>query len=258
MQHPDFPRELAPWTERILLGGFEPFSTVDWPGKLAATIFLRGCPWRCVYCHNPHLQKRSRDPLLGWPPIAAELAARQGWLDGVVFSGGEPTADSTLPEAIAAVKALGFQVGLHTGGAYPERLAAVLPLLDWVGFDLKTDYAGYAALTGAPGSGARATRSARQIVASGVAHEFRLTWHHQVLSEEAAALAAHFAKELGARRFVLQQYRTEGVAAGDTLDPHSPIPVTLFEQVSALFEDFEVRGEICGLAGEIIFPANQG
>lgn len=235
------------WTERILLGGFEAFSTVDWPGKLVATVFLRGCPWRCPYCHNPHLQKRSREARLDWDEIAGQLDARRGWLDGVVFSGGEPTADNTLPEAIAAVKTMGFAVGLHTGGAYPERLARVLPQLDWVGFDLKTAYEDYDELTGAPGSATRATQSAHQIVASGVPHEFRLTWHHEVLSVEAARLAIHFAQHLGAQRFVLQQYRTEGVAPERALAPSSLIPAELVTEAASLFTDFEVRGEICGL-----------
>lgn len=242
-------RELRPWSQRILLGGFTPLTAVDWPGRQAATIFLSGCPWRCPYCHNPRLQRRQRDSLLAWETIMETLCARRQVIDGVVFSGGEPTADSTLPEAVAAVKALGFPIGLHTSGAYPERLTKVLPLLDWVGFDLKTDYASYDALTGARGSAARVTQSARQIVASGVAHEFRLTWHHEVLSEDAAVLAAHFAQHLGARRFVLQEYRVDGVADGTGLAPHAPIPARVVAQVRGLFADCEVRGEICGLVG---------
>lgn len=255
--HPEQATPTA-WTERIMLGGFESFSTVDWPGKLAATVFLRGCPWRCAYCHNPHLQKRSRDRQFVWETIAGELAKRRGWLDGVVFSGGEPTADATLPEAIAAVRELGFAVGLHTGGSYPERLAAVLPLLDWVGFDLKTDYEHYDALTGAPGSGSRVTQSARLLVANGVAHEFRLTWHPQVVGLDSALLAVHFAQSLGASRFVLQQYRTEGVAEDTALTPYAPIPLRLVEEARALFDHFEVRGEVCALAGEINSTPDQG
>jgi len=235
------------WTSRILLSGFEPSSTVNWPGRVAATIYLRGCPWRCAYCHNPHLQKRGCAPSLSWQRVTAQLEAQRAQLQGVVFSGGEPTAESTLPEAIASVRAMGLPVGLQTSGAYPERLAAVLPLLDWVGLDLKTDYAGYDQLTGAPGSAARVTQSARAIVASGVAHEFRLTWHHEVLSEEAALLAAHFARHLGAQRFVLQLFRQEGVENTELAPDSMPSPA-LVEQIRALFADFELRSEICGLA----------
>ncbi|GAB2897291.1 anaerobic ribonucleoside-triphosphate reductase activating protein [Uliginosibacterium flavum] len=237
----------VPWTERILLGSFTPASDHDWPGRRAATIYLLGCPWRCAYCHNPQLQKRGTAPALSWSRIAAKLTASRDTISGVVFSGGEPTTDRTLPEAIAAVKALGLPVGLHTSGAYPERLETLLPQLDWVGFDLKTDYESYDKLTGAPGSAARATQSARLIIASGVAHEFRLTWHHQVINEESALLAAHFAQHLGARRFVLQAFRSEGVA-NPTLAPESMPSAELVAQLRALFADFEVRGDICGLA----------
>lgn len=242
-QHPDE----APWTERILLGSFTPASDHDWPGRHVATVYLLGCPWRCAYCHNPQLQRRSTAPALSWSRIASRLEASREAIGGVVFSGGEPTADRTLAEAIAAVKAMGLPVGLHTSGAYPERLEKALPLLDWVGFDLKSDYAGYDALTATPGSAARATQSARLIVASGVAHEFRLTWHHELMTEESALLAAHFAQHLGAQRFVLQAYRADGVA-NPALAPISEPPAALVAQIRALFTDFEVRSEICGLA----------
>ncbi|PAS95736.1 MAG: anaerobic ribonucleoside-triphosphate reductase activating protein [Candidatus Dactylopiibacterium carminicum] len=239
---------IAPWQERLLVNGFTPLSSVDWPGMRAATVFLRGCPWRCTYCHNPQLQRRkSGDTLLGWPHIVTALRESHQMLDAVVFSGGEPTADACLGDALAEVHALGFKTGLHTGGAYPDRLTRLLPLLDWVGFDLKTDYVHYAELTGTPGSGARATQSARLIVASGVDHEFRLTWHHQLIAEESALLAAHFAHELGARRFVLQEYRREGVTNAQ-LPAHSPLPAQLVERIRLIYPDLIIRGEICGLA----------
>lgn len=237
----------VPWQTRILIGGFTPFSAVDWPGKRVATVFLQGCPWRCGYCHNPGLQTRSRAQGLGWGDVEALLRRDRPGLDGVVFSGGEPTVDRCLPDAIAAVRSLGLGVGLHTNGAYPDRLAEVLPLLDWLGFDLKTDYDTYDTLTGARGSGARVTESARLILASGIDHEFRMTWHHTMMSEEAARLAAHFAHHLGARRFVLQVFRPEGVLP-DAQPGESEVPTQLLAELAELFEDFELRREICGLA----------
>ena len=235
------------WRQRILIGGFAPATLHDWPGRQTATIFLRGCPWRCAYCHNPQLQRRGREPGLCWADIEARLNDPRTALEGVVFSGGEACVDRHLPDAIAAVAAMGFRVGLHTNGAYPDRLAAILPLLDWVGFDLKTDYDHYDALTGAPGSGARASESARLIVASGIEHEFRLTWHHSIMTEEAALLAGHFAHYLGARRFVLQQFRPEGVRP-DAQPGVSDVPMHLIAALAALFEDFALRRELCGLA----------
>lgn len=232
--------ERRPWVERIQVGGFVPFSTIDWPDRLAAVVFLRGCPWRCGYCHNAHLQTRTGPAPIAWETVIAQLERRRGWLDGVVFSGGEPTADRTLPDAIANVRALGFKVALHTGGAYPDRLEALLPQLDWVGFDLKTTFARYDALTGTPGSGGHAARSARLLAASSVPHEFRLTYHHQLIDADTALDAAHAAAQLGVQRFALQAYRPEG-CADTTLSRHAGLPEDLFAQIAPLFPHFSFR-----------------
>ena len=129
------------------------------PGKLAAVVFAQGCPWRCGYCHNPHLlPSRAWRPspnhaVTDWRDVLDWLQTRRGLLDAVVFSGGEPTAQAALVDAVREVAQLGFTVGLHTGGAYPRRLAALLPALGWVGFDLKATRDDYAALTGVTRSG---------------------------------------------------------------------------------------------------------
>ena len=189
-------------TTEPAIGGLTPFSSVDWPGQLAAVVFIAGCPWRCDYCHNPQLQPRQRT--LDWPAILHWLDSRRGLLDGVVFSGGEPLAQSALPAALQQVRDMGFATALHTGGMYPERLAAALPLLDWVGLDEKAPWAQIPAITGVPGSGAKVRESLALLLESGVAHEVRSTWHPglypladlQALGQELAAL--------GLRDWVLQ------------------------------------------------------
>jgi pyruvate formate lyase activating enzyme len=112
----------------LQIAGLVPLSTVDWPGRLTATVFCQGCPWSCTYCHNTAIL----DPAVpGAVPFAAleELCARRhGLLDGVVFSGGEATAQHALVPAARQVRAAGFAVGLHTGGAYPSRLRTLLGL----------------------------------------------------------------------------------------------------------------------------------
>lgn len=115
---------------RLKVGGITPFTATDYPGKLAAVMFVQGCPWRCGYCHNPHLQPRLVHSPMPWPPVLELLRRRIGLIDTVVFSGGEPTIDPALAHAIGAVRALGFEVGLHTADAYPKRLLETLPLLD--------------------------------------------------------------------------------------------------------------------------------
>lgn len=222
------------------IAGFEAFSTVDWPRRIAATVFVAGCPWRCAYCHNPGLQARTTGAESGWAPIRAALSERIGWLDGVVFSGGEPTLAHELGDWIDEVAGLGFGVGLHTAGIYPGRLDRLLPRLDWVGFDFKTEAAGYAALTGAPGSAQRVWRSAEAIIASGVDHEFRLTWHPQLVSDAAVLATVDAARRLGARRFVLQEYRASGVG-NPALGPAGTLPAALAAQADELHPALEVR-----------------
>lgn len=150
-----------------------PFTTIDFPGRLAAVVFCLGCPWRCTYCHNPHLLPRGAGAL-AWPAVLEWLATRRGLLEGVVFSGGEPLLQRGLPEALAAVRALGFATALHTAGAYPKRLSAVLPLLDWVGFDVKAPFGEYAPIVGCD-DGSSARDALEILLASGVAHDIRCT-----------------------------------------------------------------------------------
>lgn len=230
---------VRPWQQRIRIGGFEPFSTVDWPGMMAGVVFLMGCPWRCGYCQNPELQHRSDDPNMSWSHVEEMLLERRDWLDGVVFSGGEPTIDSALPNAIRTVRALGFRVALHTGGGYPERLLEVLPLLDWVGFDIKADAAHYDAITGAKGSAFRAMRSAKLLLDSGVPHEFRMTYHSALLSEEAVLRATDSLAALGATQFVLQEFRPTGVVK--PLPTHTGIAASLLGKLERRFAHVQLR-----------------
>ena len=228
----------------LRIGGVTPFTGIDYPGALAAVVFVQGCPWRCVYCHNPHLQPRDAAAPTDWNAFARWLERRAGLVDAVVFSGGEPTLDPALPSAAAAVRALGFRVGLHTAGLYPRRLAATLPSLDWVGFDVKAPLADDAAhdrVTGVEGS-ARAPRAAlAALLASGVDFECRTTAHPALLDDAAlVALGASLAAA-GVRRYALQVCRPVGAAAPLPLvSAHYPARATL-DAMESMFERFELR-----------------
>jgi len=236
---------IAARADALRVGGFVPFTLTDYPDALAAVVFCQGCPWHCGYCHNPHLIAPRGDDERELARIFDWLGTRRGLLDAVVFSGGEPTAQAGLAEAIAAVRVLGFKVGLHTGGANPRRLAAVLPQVDWVGLDVKAPQADYARVTGASDSGIPAFASLDLVLASGVAHEVRTTVHP--VSTPPAALQ-RLADELAARgvaRWVLQPFRATG-CANETLVSCVPraatiepaLLATLRTQVPAV----EVRG----------------
>lgn len=164
----------------LAISGLVRHSTCDWPGELVAVLFTQGCPWSCRYCHNPDLIP-ARTGTLPWSEVRAFLDSRRGLLDGVVISGGEPTLQAALPAVLAEIRSMGFRTGLHSAGPYPERLARVLPLLDWVGFDVKAPFADYPRITGVPGSGLRAQESLRLLQESGVAHALRTTVHPLLL-----------------------------------------------------------------------------
>jgi pyruvate formate lyase activating enzyme len=156
----------------LRVGGLTPLSASDFPDRLAAVVFCQGCAWRCRYCHNPHLLSKRGNGEIQWPQITSFLEKRRGLLDAVVFSGGEPTLQASLPAAMQEVKAMGYRVGLHTAGIVPKRLERVLPLVDWVSMDLKSSWEDHSRVTGVAGSAARASESRDLILASGVAYEF--------------------------------------------------------------------------------------
>jgi pyruvate formate lyase activating enzyme len=202
-------------TSTLAVGGLTPLTTIDFPGRLAAVVFCQGCPWRCRYCQNTHLLPPTGPAQIPWEEVLAFLERRRGLLDGVAFSGGEPTLQGALPQALAAVRSLGFETGLHTAGIYPERLAAVLPLLDWVGIDIKAPPAGYAALTGAgPRSGERAWRSLELVLASGIPCEVRTTVHPELLPPDQILALAQELADAGVTDYALQECLT-----GRCLDP---------------------------------------
>lgn len=201
----------------LRVGGYARFTSTDYPGELAAVVFVQGCPWRCGYCHNPHLQARSSEPVMRWQDLLTFLASRVGLLDAVVFSGGEPTLDPALAGAMRSVKALGYKIGLHTAGIYPERLKQVLPLVDWVGLDIKTSFDAYDELTGAPGSGETARTAARIVLESGVAYEFRTTVHPSLTTQRHLTELTQQIVAMGCTTYALQDFRPVGCLTQDLL-----------------------------------------
>lgn len=226
--------EIEAAAKRLHIGGLTPLTSIDFPGRLAAVLFCQGCPWRCSYCHNPELLDANAPAAIPWEQVLTFLNRRRGLLDGVVFSGGEPTLQAALPAALAQVRALGFEAALHTGGMYPQRLAALLPHLDWVGLDIKGPLQRHDAITGAPGSGLRSRESLGHLLASGVAYECRTTWHPGLFdADELVALADELAA-LGVTHWALQECRTAGAA------PFALTPVQT-QALAARFAHFTLR-----------------
>lgn len=198
--------------DELAIAGITPMSSCDWPGQLVATVFLQGCPWRCTYCHNSAILDPRTPGVVPWAGVRDLLSRRRGLLDGVVFSGGEPTRQGGVVDAAREVRDAGFGVGIHTGGAFPAALARVLPHVDWVGFDVKAPARLYDAIT-RRGGAAQAFASLRLVLAAGVDVQVRTTVDPTVLSSaDVAELTAALADE-GVRDHVLQVVRTDGTTS---------------------------------------------
>jgi len=194
----------------IKIGDVETFSIVDFPNKVSAVVFIQGCPWRCPFCYNTELQDAGKPNHISWLKFLAFLQKRKGILDAVVFSGGEPLlqADGLL-NAIADVKKLGFEVGLHTGGYYPEALQKVVDLLDWVGLDIKAplEDGAYKKATGGSGVAEKIRKSLQILVDAGIHFECRTTCDPRHLKIEDIYILAKQIKDAGAQEYYLQKYR---------------------------------------------------
>jgi pyruvate-formate lyase-activating enzyme len=206
-------------------GGITPFTATDFPGQLAAVIFVQGCPWRCGYCHNPHLQTRTAESPIAWADVMALLRRRTGLVDAIVFS------------------ALGFKIGLHSGGTHPARLKQVLPLVDWIGLDIKANFDDYDAITRVRNSGAPALASLHAVLESGVSHECRSTIHPSLHSEAQIEQLARRLAGMGIRHYALQVFRPTG-CADENLNSarQAGFPsAALIERITPLFESFTLR-----------------
>jgi pyruvate formate lyase activating enzyme len=228
-------------TDRVPVAGLTRLTTIDFPGRLAAVVYLQGCPWRCGYCHNSDLQPRGPATLV-WDEVLSWLGTRKGLVDGVVFSGGEPTLHAGLGDAIEAVRALGFDIGLHTAGIYPQRFERILPLLDWVGFDIKACYRHYDTITGVTGSADRAWQSAQLLLDSSVAHEFRTTLHPDQMDSAALGELVDELLHAGARHYAIQ-HCVISRCADEQLRYHndSRLSNATLNDLGSRFDRFEIR-----------------
>ena len=130
--------------------GIQKLTLLDYPGRVACTVFLDGCNFRCPYCHNAELLEGDAQPVLSADDLLAFLKKRQGILEGVCITGGEPTLHPELPGLLRSIRELGFGVKLDTNGYRPEVLGALLEekVVDYVAMDLKNGPAAYARTVG--------------------------------------------------------------------------------------------------------------
>ena len=160
------------------ISGLQKMTLLDYPGKVACTVFLFGCNYRCPFCHNAELLEGKAEPLMTNEEFLSFLSKRKGLLDAVCISGGEPTLSAGLKELMADIKALGFSVKLDTNGSRPAILRELVEagLVDYVAMDIKNGPSRYAETCGLPKVDLAAIEESAAFLMSGaVDSEFRTT-----------------------------------------------------------------------------------
>jgi pyruvate formate lyase activating enzyme len=215
------------------------FSALDYPGKLSAVVFCQGCPLRCRYCHNKDFLDADLPGQISFEELKTFLDTRKDKLEAVVFSGGEPLLQDDLYEAIMTVKNMGFLIGLHTAGSYPERLTAVLELVDWVGFDIKTSFLRYRDVTQIENSGHLAQISLVKLLISGVNYELRTTYDPRYIPAEFLTEIAKTLRTVGATKWIIQECILRDGSEKNSL----PLPEAEALSAASKYIDIEVRRE---------------
>lgn len=162
------------------ISGLQKLTLLDYPGRVACTVFLGGCNFRCPFCHNSELLGADAEEFMKAEELLAFLKSRVGILEGVCITGGEPTLQKDLPELLRAIKEMGYAVKLDTNGYRPDVLKALVEegLVDYVAMDVKNSPERYALTCGIESDGfdlSRIEESMRFLMEGAVDYEFRTT-----------------------------------------------------------------------------------
>lgn len=226
--------------------GLQKLTLLDYPGKVACTVFTGGCNMRCPYCHNSALVLHSTEAnRISEEEVMSFLQKRVGVLDGICITGGEPLLHRDIAEFIKRVKELGYQVKLDSNGSFPERLKELVEsgLIDYVAMDIKNAPAKYAETIGVPGMDLAPIRESVEYLMKGtVPYEFRTTVVKEYHTLEDFEAIGEWIK--GASRYFLQGFED----SGDILQPglHPPDEKLLDEAQNILkdyIQNVEIRGK---------------
>ncbi len=230
----------------VFIAGMQKLTLLDYPGKVACTVFTAGCDLRCPFCHNASLAlpERPRDSMeLG--EVLAFLKKRLGILDGVAVTGGEPLMHPGITDVLREIKALGYSVKLDTNGTFPERLREVVEagLADRVAMDIKAAPENYGKLVGIPDFDISKVReSAAYLMNCGVDYEFRTT---AVKGLHTAADFEGIARWIaGAKEYYIQEFKDSGdLIAGEGLEGFTAEEMdALADIVRPLVPGVKIRG----------------
>ncbi len=226
------------------IGGLQKFSLLDYPGHLSAIIFTQGCNFRCGFCYNPMLVLPKKDgnkkdhSLLSEDGLFEFLKKRQGKLDGVVITGGEPTLHENLPEFISKIKNLGFKIKLDTNGTNPEMLSALLEkgIIDYIAMDIKAPIEKYKKITKFTGSLADIKKSVKIIIGSNLPYEFRTTVVPGLVEKEDIAEMGEMIK--GARIWYLQGFKPDTDLVNNDLRKVKPYSESELEEMANIARNY--------------------
>ncbi|MBU4274501.1 anaerobic ribonucleoside-triphosphate reductase activating protein [Patescibacteria group bacterium] len=230
------------------IGGLQKTTLIDYPGKIAATVFLSGCNFFCPWCYSSELvlpDKIKKQPKISEKEFFDFLKERRSLLDGVVVCGGEPTMQKDLPEFIKKIKKLGFLVKLDTNGSNPEMLKDLIDkkLIDYVAMDIKCSPEKHSEIFGTKVKLSDIEKSAKILKERKVDFEFRTT---AVPGINAKDDFIKIAKWIGGPniKYYLQNFRPE-----KTIDPKfekiRPYPdewlLDVKKQISPFFKTCKIR-----------------
>lgn len=206
------------------LGGLQKMTLLDFPGRVACTVFTVGCNFRCPFCHNRSLVVSPAVPEFSQDGFFAFLRKRQGLLDGVAVTGGEPLLHPDMPAFLEKIRSLGFAVKLDTNGAFPNRLRAILEagLADYVAMDVKNSPEKYEQTAGVAGLLPQVERSVALLLEGKTPFEFRTTLVDEL--HEASDFAAIGRWIAGAERYFIQGYVDSGDILGGGERFHAASP----------------------------------
>ena len=232
------------------LYGLQKMTLLDFPGRVACTVFLGGCDFRCPWCHNYELAVGSAEPVMDEEEFFAFLKKREGLLEGVAVTGGGPCLSKELPAFLRKIREMGFLTKLDTNGAHPELLEQILRegLADYVAMDIKNSPGKYLLTAGLTGSEAqqeallgRVRRSIRLIMELAPDYEFRTTVISQFHDEQDFAEIGEMIR--GARRYFLQSFTDrDTVPYGGLSAPGKEELMRYAEQVRRFVPDVQTRG----------------
>ncbi|MBR1867736.1 MAG: anaerobic ribonucleoside-triphosphate reductase activating protein [Clostridia bacterium] len=217
----------------MLILGFQKMTLLDYPNKVAATVFTGGCNFRCPFCHNALLVTEiDKSSAYSSDEIISFLKTRKGLLDGVCITGGEPLLQPDIADFMKKIKDLGFLLKLDTNGSFPEKLKEIVGegLVDYVAMDVKNSAEKYGATIGIDNYDLSAVEQSLDFLLEGkVDFEFRTTVVKQFHTVEDIDKTAR--RIAGAPRYFLQNFTDSGNLIGEGLEPVSR--ETLDEMLSA-------------------------